>query len=214
MPTPDQTTGPPALRGSVSSLWLLAAADPTPPIRELVARTIRDLDLQRDLPQVSRPFDWQPHLPDELLWTLAALAAALLLYCLRDLLPGWRGRSGGDWAADGPAATLAADGRQAELDAADALARDGRHAEAIHELLLVAMAQLRERLPQRLADSLTSREILRRSALPEAGDRALRDLVARVEWTWFGERPASAADFEACRQTLGTLLGVLGAIPA
>ena len=48
-------------------------------------------------------------------------------------------------------------------------------------------------LDEQFADSLTSREILRSTRLSDAGRASLRDIVNRVEWTYFGEHPAALA---------------------
>jgi hypothetical protein len=98
---------------------------------------------------------------------------------------------------------------------ADELARQGRFVEAMHTLLLQSLADIRLRLDERFADSLTSREILRSARLPERGRAPLREIIARVEWTYFGEHPAEAADYQACRQRFGELAEALhGEVPA
>ncbi len=87
----------------------------------------------------------------------------------------------------------------------------GRYVEAMHVLLLQALADMRRRLDEQFADSLTSREILRHTRLSAAGQAALRDIVERVEWTYFGQRPAAEADYQACRASFGTLAQALRA---
>ena len=72
-------------------------------------------------------------------------------------------------------------------------------------LLLHGLAHIRARLDQQFSDSLTSREILYSSNLPEAARTSLRDVVNRVELTYFGQRPAGLADYTACRQSFNAL---------
>src|SRR5215475_5344646 len=93
--------------------------------------------------------------------------------------------------------------------AADELGRQGRFVEAMHMLLLLSLGEIRRHLGEQFADSLTSREILRGTRLPPQGRASLRDIVARVEWTYFGGYPATMEDYTACRQSFDTLRGIL-----
>ena len=45
--------------------------------------------------------------------------------------------------------------------------------------------------------------------LSEAGRSSLRDIVNRVEWTYFGEHPAALADYVACRASFNALAQAL-----
>jgi hypothetical protein len=194
-----------------------AAAD----AREAAADAIRRLDLQTELPHGVEPevasfFSWHLHLPPEiarLLWDgifCAAICAALYLLYLflvhgrGDLFARWR-RSA---KAVGTQAAGSAHGLQASAEVmmtADELARQGRFVEAMHSLLLQSLADMRQRLDEQFADSLTSREILRSSRLPDNGRASLREIIARVEWTYFGHHPAGPADYEACREKFSEL---------
>lgn len=91
------------------------------------------------------------------------------------------------------------------MTAADHFARQGLFVEAMHELLLEGFREIRERGGKRLADSQTSREILRATSLPEQAQAALRAIILKVEWTYFGEHAATAADYHACRDSFTTL---------
>ena len=46
-------------------------------------------------------------------------------------------------------------------------------------LLLQGLAEMRQRVEQQFADSLTSREILRCAKISDAGRSALRDIISR-----------------------------------
>jgi hypothetical protein len=83
----------------------------------------------------------------------------------------------------------------------------------MHLLLFEALAAMRRR-DQVFAESLTSREILRRVRLSEAGSASLRDIVARVEWSYFGEHPAGAEDYRHCRDSFDRLAAALQGISA
>jgi hypothetical protein len=134
------------------------------------------------------------------------LGVALVLYTFRDSIPIWRLRRYWGW---GPDAADDEDARTrspaAAMSTADDLARQGRHAEAMHVLLLQSLADIRRRLDEQFADSLTSREILRSTSLSELGRVSLREIIVRVEWTYFGQREAVAADYMACRASFDRL---------
>lgn len=85
------------------------------------------------------------------------------------------------------------------LASADELAAAGRYTEAMHQLLSDALAVLRRRLDAELSDALTSREILRALTLQPPQQSALRDMISRVEHTWFAKRTAAAGDYDAVR---------------
>ena len=70
-------------------------------------------------------------------------------------------------------------------------------------------ADIRRHLGEQFADSLTSREILRSTKLSEAGRGPLRDIIARVEWTYFGKHPAEREDYAACRASFDALARAL-----
>jgi hypothetical protein len=56
---------------------------------------------------------------------------------------------------------------------------------------------------------MTSREILRSDQLSDDLRRPLRDVVNRVEWTYFGEHPAARDDYLACRDSFSALALIL-----
>jgi len=194
----------------------VAAAQTSQEIQALAEQVIRRLDLQTDLPLEQQP-PIRPlfTIPSEVLWIVIFIAIAVLLYAFRDLIPGLAGQRGGGWSpdemgfSDGRAGTPAA-----ALGAADQLAAEGRFVEAMHVLLLQSLAAIRERLDEQLSDSLTSREILRSTRLPDAGRTPLRDIVSRVELTYFGAQPAALADYVACRASFNTLAQTLHGHPA
>jgi hypothetical protein len=165
---------------------------------------IRRLDLQTEVTRQPKPF--RIRLPPELLWLIIAVALGAALYSFRDMIPLLRARGSESW-ADGEetAADLARRDPAVVLATADELAREGRYAEAMHVLLLRGLADIRARLDEPFADSLTSREILRSARLPERARISLRDVVGHVEWTYFGEYPAGREDYAACRVSFNAL---------
>jgi hypothetical protein len=178
--------------------------------------TLRQLDLQLELPRGVEPFRANFQLPQEVVWVALVCAAALILYSFRDLIPLWGGQTANAWD------TQAAESGEALLEqptqalrAADELGRDGRFVEAMHMLLIQSLADIRQYLGEQFADSLTSREILRGVRLPVEGRASLHDIVSGVELTYFGGRPATAADYTACRHSFESLRQALrGSRPA
>ena len=172
----------------------------------LAQQAIQRLDLQTDLLRQPEPFQFDLNLPPETLWLIVIAGVGMLLYIFRDMIPMFRISRGADWTGDETGA--AATGEPAAgmaLGAADELAAQGRYVEAMHVLLLQALAEIRMRLNEQFADSLTSREILRSKQLSEDLRHPLRDVVDRVEWTYFGEHPAEQNDYLACRSSFAAL---------
>jgi hypothetical protein len=173
--------------------------------QQAAEEAIRKLDLQTEFPREAEPLNLHFSLPPEVLWIVIAIALGILLYAFRDLIPVWRATAG-TWAPEESALAEASPGNQAVIiEAADELAASGRFVEAMHMLLLHGLAHIRQRLDQQFSDSLTSREILTSSNLPEAARVSLRDVVNRVELTYFGQRPAGLDDYTACRESFNTL---------
>jgi hypothetical protein len=165
----------------------------------------KQLDLQTELPAPSRePWRWSGSLGDIriYLWIAVICGAAALAYYIRGILPagGLARRSDWDDPSESSAFGQTQDGAEAQATADD-LARQGRFVEAIHVLLLQGLDEMRRRLDQRFADSLTSREIMRRAKVSSNARAALRDIVDWVERAYFGAHPAVAEDYAACRKS-------------
>ena len=182
----------------VSQIGAVAAQTPSE-VQRMAQDAIRRLDLQTEIPDAPEPPQFSLSLPPELLWVVVAVAVLLLLYSFRDLIPLLRSRGGELTEEEAISAEAMRREPQVVLAAADELARQGRYRDAMHLLLLRSLAELRAALDEPFADSLTSREILRSTRLPTTARKPLRDVVGRVEWTYFGERPAEREDYEACR---------------
>lgn len=135
-------------------------------------------------------------------WVVIAIAVvalvAMLAAVVREQLDPGNRRSVSGAAAELDEPLAPADPR-ALLARADELAAAGQFAEAMHCVLLAAMATIGARAPRQSADSLTSWELLRSSPLPATRLQGLRDLVIRVERTWFGKRPAAIEDYRYVR---------------
>jgi len=202
-----------AVAASVTGpLW----ADELPDqVRQAAGDAIRRLDLQTDLPAEPEPAIWHLHLPEwlgtaVLIGGLAVLAWLAIPYLKQLRLPR-RPQKEAAWMAapDDPSGTIAA--QNEAVATADELAERGHFVEAMHTLLLQCLADIRRRLDEHFADSLTSREILRRARLTDVGRTALAEIIGRVEATYFGDYPARQADYETCRQKFIELTGSFNA---
>ncbi len=85
------------------------------------------------------------------------------------------------------------------LQAADALAADGRFAEAVHLLLEHSVADIGNRRPGLVQPAFTARSIARLSELPEAARQAFAQICAIVERGIWAQRAISAGDWTAAR---------------
>jgi len=190
-----------------TALWMAPLAAQTPERAQALAeQAIRRLDLQTDLLRQPEPFQFELNLPPETLWVVVIAGAGMLLYVFRDMIPMFRIRRDANWTGgETGAAETGQPAAGMALGAADELAAQGRYVEAMHVLLLQALAEIRVRLNEQFADSLTSREILRSKHLSDELRHPLRDVVNRVEWTYFGEHPAEQNDYLACRSSFAAL---------
>ena len=76
------------------------------------------------------------------------------------------------------------------------LNKEGRHAEAIGQLLLGAMSKTENSNLIRFRRGLTFRDYLRSLTRHEDAHRSFRQMMRVYEPIWFGRRPASAEQFE------------------
>lgn len=170
--------------------------------------------LGKGLRPVGRFFRWiDGFLPQApwakiLLWSVIVIAAAALLTALwRRLREGaWRlpfrrrraleaGPAGEEEEAWLPGAAPA----RAWLEEADALAAEGRYAEAAHHLLLRSVDDIAKRRPRLVRPALTSRELAAAGSLPAGARELFARIAALVERSLFGGRPVDADDWTSAR---------------
>lgn len=138
--------------------------------------------------------------------TLLVVGGLLLLFFLLNALPALRDRfhrRGGGRDEIGAAAIVSDVDRERlelALGEADRLARQGAYGEALHLLLLYCLNEMRRRFGFGLPPSLTSREILGLSTLPEIRRSGLSIIVSAVEVSHFGGRAADEEIYQLCRQ--------------
>jgi hypothetical protein len=184
-------------------------------VSALVEQSVRHLDLQTEMPgEVEAPNQWfDLRLSGELvrwaLWGAVVVGVLVVIWSLRDSLP-VLSRSRKIAAPEEVLPSSARSGRmdEAQLEADD-LARQGQYGEAMHVLLFKSLNEIRRQLGVSFAISLTSREILRRIQLSDAGRRALAAIILSVERTYFGGQQASQEDYSDCRSHFDTLRHLL-----
>nr|NUR37869.1 DUF4129 domain-containing protein [Sphingomonas sp.] len=141
-----------------------------------------------------------------LLWAVIALGAAALLWAIYNRLRygEWRLRlprrlpvdelpPAEEWAPE-------AAGARSWLEEADALARDGRFAEAIHHLLFRSVEDIANRRPALVRPALTSRELAAAQALPGRARELFAAIARLVERSLFGGRPVNEGDWLKARE--------------
>jgi len=87
------------------------------------------------------------------------------------------------------------------LDEADALARQGKFAEAVHLLLYRSIEDIQAKRGQRLSTALTSREIGELDDLPPKPREALSPIIMLVERSFFGAGKVDNTDWQSARQS-------------
>jgi Domain of unknown function (DUF4129) len=201
--------------GSGVNAFAQSAPGPAKPdFSELSKGIVPALDLQTAFPNAAVASVSAPWAIDDfahvLLWTAVAIGVVVIALYLYDILPGGGLARRRGWEAE--ESDLAAAGESAEAAAqfnADELARLGRFVDAMHVLLLQALADMHRRLDVALADSLTSREILRRAKVPPLAKSSLQEIISAVERAYFGDHPAGESDYLSCRTNFTTFVGAL-----
>lgn len=201
---------------AMTPLASLAASKSDP--SQAAPSVTRDGGLQTELPIEAAPetswFTLPPWLADTLLWGAVIAGAVTIAIAMRNSLPGLDRSRGLTASNESDASRSKPNSMSAARSEADELAARGRYAEAMHVLLLRALAELRERLELSFADLLTSREILRRAPLESAARQAFARIIGDVELTHFGDALADREGYSACREQFESLRRALGATAA
>ena len=190
----------------------VASIDQSPPFPDAHAALLRNGALQFDLPSGAPPVPAAPHTPlsfgfghIDLVWLLAALAAALVVGLA---IAYWRGRlpSPAEPASQAPAASpaLAPATARLALDDADRLAAEGRHLDAARALLACGLDAIADRYPGLLRPTTTSRDLAGETALPGAFRAGFARIARAVEVGLFGGRPVGPEDYAVCRRAFVT----------
>ncbi|HEX8621530.1 MAG TPA: DUF4129 domain-containing protein [Allosphingosinicella sp.] len=206
-----------ALRADPSIQFTLPAVPPPPE----PPRWLSGLGkwLGEALGPVGRFFNWLGgFMPDApfarfLLWTVLAIAAVALAWAIYERLRHgeWRlprrrraesvdpGPLEEGWAPDAAPA-------RSWLREADALAAQGRYAEAVHHLLFRSIEDIARRRPRLVRPALTSRELAAAEVLPPPARSLFARIAGLVERSLFGGRPVEAGDWTAARAAYADLV--------
>ncbi|MDO9472808.1 MAG: hypothetical protein Q7J28_07100 [Caulobacter sp.] len=142
-----------------------------------------------------------------LFWVVVAAMVLGLLYVIaRSLVKARYGGRPGAGPNLGPEAEWRPTAEQARvlLADADALADEGRFAEAAHLLLLRGVQDIRDHRPGLVRPALTSRDIAGLDALPTQAREAFGAIAGVVERSFFGGRDLAADDWVRCRSAYET----------
>ena len=90
---------------------------------------------------------------------------------------------------------------QALLEDADALAAEGRFAEAVHLLLFRSNSDIQDQRQGVIDPSLTAREIGSLDILPNTIREALTPIISIVERSFFGGQPVNAGNWQDARKS-------------
>jgi hypothetical protein len=189
-----------------------------PELARAHAKLVADTSVQFDLPtfEMPKPPAWLKPLAEffealapyfkYIFWGAAAIVVGLILWFIVREMRGmafrwpWQKKpeadEEGEWQPDLTAAQIL-------LSEAEALAAEGRYAEAARLLLRRSVADIAVRRPEFLKPSLTARDIAGADAIP-GGARAAFGAIARVvEVSAFGSASVTADAWAKCRQAYG-----------
>lgn len=190
------------------------------------AETIAAADIQTSLPPPEPPpapppewlLDFFGAIADFFAWTAPALkialwiaAGLLLVMLLYRFVPGFaawvdaRRKRPAVADADEPFGIVEASVARARLVDADALARDGYFAEAVHLLLARSVDDIAARRPGLVRPALTARDIAAAHGLPGVARAAFAHIARAVELSLFGGHAVDAAVWDDCRAAYSEL---------
>ena len=207
-----------ALKADPSIQFSLPAVPPPPE----PPRWLRDLSewLSDVLSPVARLVDWvssfMPAAPYAriFLWTVLAIALLALAWAIYQRL------RHGEWRLPRRRRAKSVDPGPEEEEAwlpeaaparswlreADALAAQGRYAEAVHHLLFRSIEDIARRRPQLVRPALTSRELAAAEVLPPPARSLFARIAGLVERSLFGGRAVESGDWTAARAAYADLV--------
>jgi hypothetical protein len=155
-------------------------------------------------------FQWSAPAAKPLMWIAVALVLLFLLYHFVPAFARWVdnlrfGRKAGGDDAEDDAGQAEAGAARALLFEADALAAEGRFAEAVHLLLYRSVEDIEGRRPGLVKPAMTSRDLAEAHDLPPAAQGAFSRIARAVEISLFGGRPIDAGAWEQCRSAYADL---------
>jgi hypothetical protein len=159
--------------------------------------------LQALVEAIGRFFQWSAPAGKPLLWIGAALLLLVILYLFVPAFAYWvddlRGRRRAAPDDDDPVGQVEAGAARALLSEADALAAEGRFAEAVHLLLYRSIEDIEGRRPGLVRPAMTSRDLAEAEGLPGVARDAFSHIARAVEISLFGGRSIDAGAWQRCR---------------
>jgi hypothetical protein len=155
-------------------------------------------------------FKWSAPAVTPLMWIAVAVVALLLLYFFVPAFARWvdnlpfRRKAGEDEENDSVGLAEAGAAR-ALLAEADALAAEGRFAEAVHLLLYRSVEDIDGRRPGLVKPAMTSRELAEAHDLPSVAREAFSRIARAVEISLFGGRAIDGGAWNQCRAAYAEL---------
>ncbi len=155
-------------------------------------------------------FEWSAPAAKPLMWVAVAALALFLLYHFVPAFAQWVdtlrfGRKRGHEDADDRVGQAEAGAARALLAEADALAAEGRFAEAVHLLLYRSVEDIEGRRPGLVKPAMTSRDLAEAHDLPSVARSAFSRIARAVEISLFGGRSIDAGAWEQCRTAYAEL---------
>ena len=166
--------------------------------------------LQALFEAIGRFFQWSAPAGKPLLWIGAALLLIVILYLFVPAFAGWvddlrgRARRAAPQEEDSVGQAEAGAAR-ALLSEADALAAQGRFAEAVHLLLHRSVEDIEGRRPGLVRPAMTSRDLAEAEGLPGVAREAFSRIARAVEISLFGGRAIDAGGWQQCRDAYAEL---------
>lgn len=155
-------------------------------------------------------FQWSAPAAKPLMWIAVATLLLFLLYHFVPAFARWVDnlpfrRKAGDADAEDGAGFAEAGAARALLAEADALAAEGRYAEAVHLLLYRSVEDIEGRRPGLVKPAMTSRDLAAARALPPVAQGAFSRIARAVEISLFGGRAIDAGAWQTCRSAYAEL---------
>ncbi len=155
-------------------------------------------------------FEWSAPAAKPLMWIAVVLVVLFLLYHFVPAFAQWVdnlrfGRKGRSDAEADPIGQAEAGAARALLAEADALAAEGRYAEAVHLLLYRSVEDIEGRRPGLVKPAMTSRDLAEAEGLPAIARGAFSRIARAVEISLFGGRAIDAMAWERCRTAYAEL---------
>jgi hypothetical protein len=152
-------------------------------------------------------FVWSGPVLKYVLWAAALLILLVIAYHLFPGFAQWVNglRRRAPEEADVEYGAVEASAARARLADADALAREGRYAEAVHLLLYRSVDDIAARRPGLVAPAITSRDLAASRDLPGVARGAFSQIARAVEVSLFGGRPVDSQAWEECRAAYAEL---------